>query len=167
MRNRANIKRLIIGAGNILLSDEGIGIHIVKELEKYEHNDNVFPKTSFVDIGTSSIDIGLYLSGSIEKLVIIDCIKTEGYEPGTVFKLGIDDLRKRQKESFSLHQIELVDNLKIYSITSSLPDTLILGIVPADTESFSLELSGPVKKIFPEIMGKVVREIKEFFKSNA
>jgi hydrogenase maturation protease len=186
MKSRANIKRLIIGAGNILLSDEGIGIHILKELEKSaaeatgnlkrpgdkmpgagENDAGIFAYTSFVDIGTSSIDIGLYLCGSIEKLVIIDCIKANGYNPGTVFKLGIDDLRKRQKESFSLHQMELVDNLKIQSIISTIPDTLILGIVPYDTDSFSMDLSETLKETFPEIISKVKSQIKEFFKENA
>ncbi len=186
MKSRANIKRLIIGAGNILLSDEGVGIHILKELEKSaaetignlkrrgnkiasasENDADTFNYTSFVDIGTSSIDIGLYLGASIEKLVIIDCIKAPGYNPGTVFKLGIDDLRKRQKGCFSLHQMELVDNLKIQSIMSTLPDTIILGIVPYDTGSFSMELSETLKAALPEIINKVKHQIKEFFKTNA
>ncbi|MBN1298976.1 MAG: hydrogenase maturation protease [Actinobacteria bacterium] len=179
MKNRESISstgidKLIIGAGNILLSDEGIGLHVLKELQRLISSDAgpaeetkkefyFLKHTGFVDIGTSSIDIGLYLADNIKKMVIIDCIKAEGYEPGTVFKLGIEDLRKRQSENFSLHQLELVDSLKVISITETLPEILIFGIVPAQTEIFSLELSETLKQRFPLIIDKILKEINIFF----
>ena len=89
MKKGENIKYLIIGAGNLLLSDEGLGIHIVNKLKE----QGSFNDTEFVDIGTSTLDIGSFLSDDLQKIVIVDCIKTAEYKEGTVFKLTLDDLR--------------------------------------------------------------------------
>lgn len=154
---------LIVGAGNILLSDEGIGIHVIKDLEK----EKTFKDTVFADLGTSSLDISSYFNRDVEKLAVIDCIKSHDNSPGTVLKLTIDDLRKRQVNNFSLHQIELVDSLKLNSLDFKVPDTLILGIVPHDTETFSTELSGKMKLIYPGILEKIRKELIIFLNKNA
>ena len=85
MKKGENIKYLIIGAGNLLLSDEGMGIHIVNKLKE----QGSFNDTEFVDIGTSTLDIGSFLSDDLQKIVIVDCIKTSEYKEGTVFKLTL------------------------------------------------------------------------------
>lgn len=161
---KSNTKRLIIGTGNILLSDEGVGIHIVRELQKQQTKDKeLFHNTEFVDIGTSSFDIISYINNGVTKVALIDCMKADGYLPGTVFKLTPDDLRKRQKEKYSLHQMELVDTLRMISIIEKLPEILILGIVPEDINKFSTKLSDSIAEKFPVILSKIKKEIVDFF----
>ena len=63
MKKGENIKYLVIGAGNLLLSDEGLGIHIVNKLK----DEGSFKDTEFIDIGTSTLDIGSFLSDCIQK----------------------------------------------------------------------------------------------------
>lgn len=162
---KSSIKRLIIGIGNILLSDEGVGIHIVRQLQRQQTKDKeFFHNTEFVDIGTSSFDIISYINNGVTKVVFIDCMKADGYLPGTVFKLTPDDLRKRQKEKYSLHQMELVDTLRMISIIEKLPEILILGIVPEDINKFSTKLSDSIAEKFPVILSKIKKEIVDFFK---
>jgi hydrogenase maturation protease len=161
MKKGGNIKYLIIGAGNLLLSDEGIGIHIVKKLKE----QGSFKDTEFVDIGTSTIDIGSFLSDSLQKIVIVDCIKSSEYKEGTVFKLTLDDLRARQLNKFSLHQMELVDSLKILSIANNLPPVIIIGVVPYNISTFSIELSPEINIMFQAIVKKITKVIMDFFKS--
>jgi hydrogenase maturation protease len=166
MKN-STIKRLIIGTGNILLSDEGIGIHIVRELQSQQQTggkEEFFHNTEFIDIGTSSFDIISYINEGITKVVLIDCIKADGYLPGTIFKLTPDDLRKRQKEKYSLHQTELVDTLRMMSIMEKLPEILILGIVPEEINKFSIKPSDSITEKFPVIVDKIKKEIVDFFK---
>ncbi len=92
---KSSTKRLIIGIGNILLSDEGVGIHIVRQLQRQQTKDKeFFHNTEFVDIGTSSFDIISYINNGVTKVVLIDCMKADGYLPGTVFKLTPDDSKK-------------------------------------------------------------------------
>jgi hydrogenase maturation protease len=152
---------LVIGAGNLLLSDEGMGIHIVNKLKEQES----FKDTEFVDIGTSTLDIGSFLSDDLQKIVIVDCIKTAEYKEGTVFKLTPDDLRARQLNKFSLHQMELVDSLKLLSIANNLPPIIIIGVVPHNISTFSINLSQEIEAVFPEIVEKITKVIEDFFKS--
>ncbi|MBE3089977.1 MAG: hydrogenase maturation protease [Actinobacteria bacterium] len=162
---KSSTKKLIIGTGNILLSDEGIGIHIVRELQRQQTRDKeFFHNTEFIDIGTSSFDIISYINNGVTKVVLIDCMKADGYLPGTIFKLTPDDLRKRQKEKYSLHQMELVDTLKMISIIEKLPEILILGIVPENINKFSTKLSDSIAEKFPVILSKIKKEIVDFFK---
>jgi hydrogenase maturation protease len=162
---KSNTKKLIIGIGNMLLSDEGIGIHIIAELQRQQAgNKELFRHTEFVDIGTSSFDIISYINSGVTKVVLIDCMKADGYLPGTVFKLTPDDLRKKQKEKYSLHQVELVDTLSMISIIEKLPEILILGIVPQDINKFSTKLSDIIIEKFPIILSKIKKEIIDFFK---
>jgi len=164
MRSRENIKYLIVGAGNILLSDEGIGIHIMRALEK---SGGLPDCTGYIDIGTSTLDIGSHISSDTKKIAVIDCIRTPDFEPGAVFRLTLEDLRSRQSERFSLHQMEMVDCLKLVSIIEEMPDSIIMGIVPYNISTFSMELSSELNSVFPEILKKVKNEIMDFFNTNA
>ena len=148
-----------------MLSDEGVGIHVVRQLKRQQTKDKeLFHNTEFVDIGTSSFDIISYINKGVTKVAIIDCMKADGYLPGTIFKLTPDDLRKRQKEKYSLHQMELVDTLRMISIIEKLPEILILGIVPEDINKFSTKLSDSITEKFPVILSKIKKEIVDFFK---
>ena len=161
MKKAQNIKYLIIGSGNLLLSDEGLGIHIVNKLK----GQGSFKDTEFIDIGTSTLDIGSFLSDDLQKIVIVDCIKTAEYKEGTVFKLTLGDLRARQLNKFSLHQMELVDSLKLLSLKNNLPPVIIIGVVPHNISTFSIDLSPEILIIFPAIIEKITKVITDFFKS--
>jgi len=117
---------LIIGLGNILLTDEGIGIHVLKELKKR----NKIPDTEFVDLGTSSLDLEYFIREDTEKMAVIDCIMASKSEPGTIYKVSIDDLKKRKSADYSLHQLEFIDSINLISLLSKVPKTIILGITP-------------------------------------
>jgi hydrogenase maturation protease len=160
MKNSINF--LIIGVGNLLLTDEGLGIHIVKNLK--ENSSKSFSHTDFIDMGTSSLDICSCINENIKKIVIIDCIKTNEFQPGTVFRLTPEDIRKKRAVSdYSLHQMQLLDSLKIISLLGQLPEVIILSIVPSDINSFSTELSAKIQQKLPDILSKVKKEIINFF----
>ncbi len=151
-------QNLIIGFGNILLTDDGIGIHILNKLKEEEN----LRENQFLDLGSSSMDIGYYLNDDIARVVIIDCIRSDYDEPGTLFKMGLDDLVSKKKENFSLHQLKLIDSIKLASIDSDFPDTLILGIVPKDIKTFSDRLSNELIDKLPIVYDKILYLIKEF-----
>jgi hydrogenase maturation protease len=162
-KNDCSTGCLVAGAGNILLSDEGMGIHVLRVLEK----ENFLQNVKYVDIGTSSLDIGLYLDKKITKLIIIDSVYVEGYESGTVFKMTLEDLVKKKNTNFSLHQFELIDALKLIDLEDNLPETLILGIVPQNIDNISLDLSAEINKDFSKILNKIKKAIIDFVNNNA
>jgi hydrogenase maturation protease len=150
---------LIIGLGNILLTDEGIGIHVLRELRKR----NMIPETEFVDLGTSSLDLEYFIKEDTEKMAVIDCIRASGSNPGTIYKISIDDLKKGRSTDYSLHQLEFIDSINLISLLSKVPKTIIFGIIPSDMESLSLNLSDPLNKEFEAICRKIEEEILKFF----
>ena len=150
---------LIIGLGNILLTDEGIGVHVLRELRKR----NMIPETEFVDLGTSSLDLEYFIKENTEKMVVIDCIRASGSKPGTIYKISIDDLKKGRSTDYSLHQLEFIDSINLISLLSKVPKTIIFGIAPSDMESLSLDLSEPLNRKFETICSKIEEEILNFF----
>lgn len=153
---KKNKQNIIVGVGNTLLTDDGIGIYILNKLKE----EKVFKGDQFLDLGTSSMDIAYYINEDIEKMVIVDCIKSDGDEPGTLFRMGLDDLVSKKKENFSLHQLKLIDSIKLISIENNFPETMVLGIVPKDTKTFSDSLSeeliGKVPLIYDKILGLII-----------
>lgn len=148
---------LLIGVGNILLTDDGIGVHIIRYMEENDPFDNA----EYLDMGTSSMDLGYYIDENIRKMVIIDSIKSDE-KPGTLFRMTPDDLVSKRDQSYSLHQLKLVDTLKLAAIDTEFPETIIIGIVPHDVRTFSESLSAEMQKIFPDIFARVVKAVKDF-----
>ena len=156
MKNKK--QNLIVAFGNILLTDDGIGIHILRKLK----DEETLKGNEFLDLGTSAMDIAYYLNNNIIRMVIIDCIKSDHDEPGTLFKLGLDDLVSKKKEDFSLHQLKLIDSIKLISIETDFPETMILGIVPKDAKTFSDKLSKELIEKLPIVYDRIVELIEEF-----
>ncbi len=148
---------IIVGLGNILLSDEGIGIHVINSLKEV----NPFPKAQYLDLGTSSYELINFMNPRVHKVVIIDCFIAEGAEPGQVAKLSLKDILPDTDYQLSLHQIKLIDTLKLISIEYNLPEILIIGIVPFDMNSFSTKLSEDLQERFSLILDTVVLYIND------
>lgn len=147
----------VIGVGNLLLSDEGIGIHVVRELDRRK----ALPGVEFVDGGVAGAGLLGLIEGR-EKVVLIDAVAAL-LPPGTVLRLFPEDLRRDGGVKASLHDLNLADAIDLMRMRATLPETLILGIVPADIGSWSMELSAILAARFEEILEKVSGEISRFF----
>lgn len=144
---------MILGIGNILLQDDGIGIHILNELKKMDIPDTV----ELLDGGTG----GFHLIPIIEdkkKLIILDAIVSED-EPGSVYRLKFDDLDYKQKPGISLHEAGIIEALKIASIHGKRPETIIIAVRPKEYKTFGLDVTPELKKIFPAVIDLVMKEI--------
>ena len=108
MRNTRRV--LVLGLGNILLKDEGIGVYASRLLSKYPIPDTV----QIIDAGTASLDVLLTQTGDY-KLIVVDAMRGPG-RPGTIYKArfendqaqGLEDVFGGEK-SISLHQVGLID----------------------------------------------------------
>lgn len=151
---------IVIGLGNILFSDEGIGIHIIEELQKRNNIKN----TIYADLGSSSMEIDFYLTPELKKMVIIDCMIAEDAEPGCLYCLRLEDLQRNIiNNNYSLHQLKFVDAVKILSILNKLPELIIIAIAPFDIKNLSSGLSETMKLKFNDIVIKAEKKIIEFF----
>lgn len=144
---------LVLGLGNILLSDEGAGVQAVKELQRrYDCSDAV----EFIDGGTVGLDLLPYFEGR-SHILIVDAVKT-GNSPGTVIR--IDDPPAYFRSKTSPHQIGLADVLGIAAITGDLPRNITLfGIEPKQL-STGLDLSLEVARNLGRLVDMVAAELK-------
>jgi hydrogenase maturation protease len=144
---------LVLGIGNILLSDEGVGVKAVEELQsRYNCPDTV----EIVDGGTVGFELLPYFENR-SHILIIDAVKT-GNKPGTIVR--IDDPPAFFQKKVSPHQIGLADVMGIAVITDNMPQHIALfGIEPKEL-STGLELSPEVAENLRQLVDMVVDELK-------
>jgi len=147
----------VIGVGSLLLSDEGIGVHVVSELDRR----NALPGVECIDGGVAGAGLLGLIEGQ-EKVVLVDAVAAP-LPPGTVIRLFPEELRRSGGVKASLHDVNLADALDLMRLRETLPVTMILGVVPFDVETCRIGLSGELAGRFEEILDKVAREIRNFF----
>lgn len=151
----------IIGVGNILCSDEGIGIHIINKLKEMDLPDYV----GIYDCGTNGITVLEALDGS-RKGLIIDAVSMGG-PPGKIYRFTIDEILMMDDNLFkmvSLHQFDLVSTLKVAQLTDvyNIPkDVTIIGIEGKNFD-FSLDISEEVKKVVSTVINMILEEVEDF-----
>jgi hydrogenase maturation protease len=141
---------LVVGVGNVLLRDEGIGCHVAHALEKIRLAD-----VEVVDGGTSP-DV-LQLAEDADKLVIVDAVKGGG-TPGQIYRFRPEDVILEQKQVLSLHDMSLIDSLGLSPLWHNIGETVIIGVEPKEL-SWGLELSPEVQGRMPQIIDAVLDEL--------
>lgn len=146
---------LVLGVGNTLLQDEGIGVKIIEQLQAdYLFSDNV----ELMDGGT----LGLRLLDPItqtDHLIVVDAVQN-GQAPGTLYRLPADELTKRVAFKNSLHQLDLVETLAYAEILGNRPTAVIVGVEPEDISPWGTELTPTIRTLVPEMCRRVLTEIE-------
>ena len=91
---------------------------------------------------------------------MIDAVQA-GDTPGSLFRFSPDDLTFRSEQMVSLHQISLIDVLRMAELTGSKPRTVVLGVQPRDVSSWSLEMTAELKAVLPRVRELVLEELKQ------
>jgi len=145
---------MILGVGNLLLSDEGVGVRVVERLtDQYEFPENV----SLVDGGLS----GICLLGRIshaDRLIVLDAVRAGG-KPGTLYRLEGEEIPRRFSAKNSLHGFDLLEALTLCQALDKLPETVILGVEPGDISTPGPELTPPVIEKMDDLVAMVLEEL--------
>jgi len=145
---------LIMGVGNPLMGDDGIGPRVVEMLSAgYVFPDNV----EVVDAGTMSFMI-LDLLRDIDNLILIDAMKCELTPPGTVVVLTPAEIAPNQVKH-SMHDVGIVDVLQAADFMGRAPETVAVGVQIGEIEQWVLELSEPVATAVPLAAAAVLDEL--------
>lgn len=144
-------KILIVGIGNLLCRDEGIGVHVIQEMKNMKLPDHI----DLLDMGTSTMDLVSYLE-EVKKLIVIDAMKAGG-TPGTIYKCRPEDLLPEEEGPISLHEIGLLESLNMAQKMGIKIDTVIIGVEPKVLD-WGMELSDEVKSKIPTIIEAVLKE---------
>jgi len=145
---------VILGIGNILLSDEGVGVHVANELMKMELPPNI----SVVEGGTDGFRL-LNVITEADRLIVIDAVKG-GAAPGSIYRFDIDEV-KNVPSGFktSVHQIGILEVIDLSGLIGKTPYTTVIGIEPKSLE-MSMELSIEVKEKVPRVIELVIEELQ-------
>jgi len=148
-------KVIVLGMGNLLLRDEGIGVHVTDALQSHPLPDNV--NLEVIDGGT--LPDAILSLDTADKLIVVDAVQTGG-EPGAIYRFRPEDIDLDKVTITSLHQISLLENLWLMERFGDGPkNVVIIGVEPEDI-SWGLELSGKLQQRIPQIVRVVVEEIK-------
>ena len=90
-------KILIAGIGNLLFTDEGFGVHVIRQLRQ----KNLPPNVELIDLGTSTFNLAGLMEGK-DKVILVDAIASEE-PPGTIFKLTPQDLKSGKRKLLTSH----------------------------------------------------------------
>jgi hydrogenase maturation protease len=144
---------VILGVGNILLKDEGIGVHTAHALQQTSLDEEV----EVIDGGTSP-DI-IPLIEKADKLIVIDAT-LGGEEPGALYRFSPEDITAESGGLVSAHQMSFVENLRTMKGLGVEPEeVVIIGVEPKEVD-WGLELSPELQERIPEIVKAVLREAK-------
>lgn len=142
---------LVLGVGNLLLKDEGVGIHVIRALEKEELPPNV----SLMDGGTG----GLHLISWIQdynRIIMVDA--TLDHNPPGTIRL----IRLRYATDFpplmSAHEVGLRDMIEAMILTEKLPDIQLIVVSAEDISEVGMELTPAVEAAVPEVV-EMVKQI--------
>ena len=149
-------KTVVIGVGNLLLGDEGVGIHAVRELKKKALPSGV----EVLDAGVAGIGL-LDLFQGAEKVLLIDAADMNRV-PGTVVRFTPDDIQSHaESPKFSAHDVGLLEVLQLAkALSQSPPQVVIVGVQPREI-SWGMDLTPEIQAALPKVVEAVLKEIKQ------
>lgn len=142
---------LIMGIGNPLMADEGVGVRIAEILmSEFQTPEHV----EVVDAGTMGLGI-MNLFRDRDFILVIDAIDNTGHPPGTVVTLSPEDLAPNQI-MHSLHDVRFADVLDAARLTGMEPEAICVGIQVCRIEQWVTELTPEVEAALPTALSAVL-----------
>ena len=147
-------KTVVLGTGNELFRDEGVGVHVSRILQT-----KLSPSSGDIEVidGGTSPDIWSLIDGA-DKLIIVDAVRG-GCEPGTIYRFTPQQIVAERAIITSVHQMGILENLSLMELVGGKPkETIIIGVEPKELEP-GLELSPELQRRLPKIIQTVLGEI--------
>ena len=148
---------VLLGVGNILLTDEGFGVHVVNQLRE----DYVFnPPITIIDGGTMGMELLTYMRG-MTKLLLVDAING-GDTPGTVYEFPHEEMNTYFTDAISVHEVGMQDILRIRALQEDpLEDAVVIGVEPESLE-LGLDLSESTQAVVEEVKERVLAVLQSW-----
>ena len=138
-------KLLILGVGNLLRSDDGVGVHAVRALARHP-----IAGVEVVDAGTDFLSALPFMEAA-RSVLILDAVQGRG-APGTVYELAQSDLVPRPDGS-PAHTTSVLEARRLLSPAAAWPEITVLGVEPL-LLGYGLELSSPVARALPRLTAR-------------
>ncbi|WP_419770043.1 MAG: HyaD/HybD family hydrogenase maturation endopeptidase [Candidatus Marinarcus sp.] len=152
---------LILGIGNILFQDEGIGAHFVHYLDEKYTFCSKSATVSIVDGGTLAQRLIPEII-KYDEVIIIDCVDANDSKAGDIYFFDFNAMPKQINWQGSAHEVEMLQTLNMIAMNKDLPSTKILGVIPkriADDTTF--ELSSEIKTAVKTMEKTIINHLKD------
>ena len=148
-------KTVVLGLGNPIMSDEGIGVILI---ERFLGMAEKYPDVEFVDAGTGGFNI-LYQMEAADRAIFVDCAKM-GTAPGTLKRFRCEDVRSvKQLAHFSLHEGDLLRLIEKARQLGQCPAEIVIFGIEPKTIDFGLELTPDLKNRLDEYAAEISQEL--------
>jgi hydrogenase maturation protease len=144
---------LILGIGNVLMGDEGIGVHVARQLMQQDLPENV----ECVDGGTGSFYL-LEMMQNAKRVLLIDAT-IDGQPPGTIRRLQ-PRFSSEYPRTLTAHDIGLKDLIDAFYLLGNVPDVTLFAISISPDQTLNLDLSPEIEAIIPQVAEQVLAELK-------
>ena len=149
-------RNIVIGVGNMLFKDEGIGIYASEYIKQnYKFDDETL---EIIDGGTLGFKLMTYFQ-EYDNVIILDTVSIED-EIGGIYRLPSDVLLGLGTYRKTAHEVEIVEMLEIVSVLDSHANVTIIGIIPADIETVEIGLTKAMEDKFEEFVLNGIKEIE-------
>jgi hydrogenase maturation protease len=144
-------KILILGIGNILLGDEGLGVHIIKKMQ--EPGVVISKDIELIDGGTAGFDLIPLMQGR-RRIVIVDALKSDE-KPGSIYRFHEEHLAASENR-ISLHESGIMEIIRTLRLMGENPEVEIVGVVPENISEFEINISKAVSECIPAAINTIL-----------
>lgn len=152
------MRTLVLGIGNTLLGDDGIGVYAARELTKKISDENVTVKDTAID-GLNLLDV----IRNYERLIVIDAILDEKAATGTIFRLTENQMPPPSLSGASSHNLNLATTLNIGKriFPGEIPgEVVVFAVVSQNVDYVTEEMTANVKQALSQVVELVIKEVE-------
>ena len=150
------MKNIVIGVGNLLFKDEGVGILASKYLEEnYDFEGDI----EIIDGGTLGFKLMTYFQ-DYDNVIILDTVSIED-KVGDIYRLPSDVLLGLGQYRKTAHEVEIVEMLEICSVLEKHAEVTIIGIIPEDIVSVQIGLTKTIENKFMGLINQALEDIEK------
>ncbi len=146
----------IVGVGNILLKDEGIGVRVVQQLE----SSYSFPhEIALIDGATAGPHL-LDIFSDCDDIIVVDAVQG-GEKPGTIYKFRLDQISSETTMNLSIHQMGVLEIFSQARLLGKEPHVTFIGIEPQDITTWSMELTPLIREKISALIELIFKELDQ------
>jgi hydrogenase maturation protease len=152
------MKTLILGVGNSLLGDDGVGVHIARKLAGLINDRNIDVR----DVNIDGLNL-LELIIGYDRLIVIDAVLAEGGKIGEIYRFRPSSLYEPSRSAISPHHFNLATTVEIGKklFPDMMPEEVIaFAIGTEEPATVTEEMTAPVEKAIPVVVGLVLDELR-------
>lgn len=147
----------MIGVGNILFQDDGLGIYASQFLAE---NYLLSPKVEVIDGGTLGMNLLSYFQ-SYDRVIVIDALSvSDEVPPGTVYSMPASQLQAMGAYRQTAHEVEVLQTLEMGALVGDMADIQIVAMVPENIDSVAIGLTSTVECQLPHLIETVVKQLQ-------